>query len=153
MDTNAAIRFWTFPDGSRAEDRRPPVTDSQLATFAQEFGVELPTALIELYQQQNGGFSIRFESLFWPIGQGGSDDLTTLRKLCETYHENEGLERRWASLLGDLGSVIVFLGDGHFYFVLNYNDKKNKEPTVCYVDDNGVKATGHTFAEWIAESL
>jgi hypothetical protein len=153
MDTDDAIRFWTLPDGSRADDARPPVTDSQLAAFTQQFGVELPSDLVELYRQQNGGFSVRFESLFWPIAHGGNDDVTNLRTLCETYHDDEGMSRLWTSCMGDLANVFVFLGDGHFYFVLNYNDQKNGEPIVAYVDDNGVRTTGQTFAEWIVKSI
>lgn len=153
MDSNDAVRFWTLPDGSLPEDANPPVTDAQLAFFRQQYDFQLPDALVVLYRQQNGGFSIRFESLFWPIAQGASDDVTTLHTLCETFHQDEDLERQWAILLGDLGNVLVFLGEGHFYFVLNYNQQKNGEPTVCYVDENGVRETTQTFEEWIAEAL
>lgn len=153
MDTNDAIRFWALPDGSIAEDARPPVTDAQLAMFAQRFGLELPAALVQLYRQQNGGFSVRFESLFWPIEHQENDDITNLRTLCETYHDDEAVGRLWTSWLGDVANVFVFLGDGHFYFVLNYNDRKNGEPVVYYIDDNGVKSTKQTFAEWIVTAL
>jgi hypothetical protein len=153
MDTNDAFRFWTLPDGSRADDASPPVPDSQIAKFSQQFGVDLPKALIELYRQQNGGFSAHFESVFWPISNGENDDMTSLGTLCETYHEDENLDRLWTSLMDDLTKVIVFLGDGHFYFVLNYNECRNGEPIVWYVDENNAKSTGQTFAEWIAEAF
>jgi hypothetical protein len=153
MDTQDAIRFWTFHDGTRADDARSPVTDSQLTAFSHRFCIQLPPALIELYRQQNGGFSDRFESLLWPICTGESDDATSLRILCGTYHEDEDLERQWTSLMGDLANVIVFLGDGHFYYVLNYNRCDNGDPIVWYVDENGARSTGQSFAQWIAESL
>lgn len=44
---------------------------------------------------------------------------------------------------------MVFFGDGHFYFALNFNDTIGDEPIVWYVDDNGAKRTGLRFEDWL----
>lgn len=153
MDEAIQKQLWLLPDGEPADDAPPPLTDSQLGRFVEQFSVEPPAVMIQLYRLQNGGFVERFQSSFWPISRGENTDCTSLKVLCETYHHDEDLEQRWASNLGDLSTVIVFLGDGHFYFTLNYNHGHQEDPIVWFVDENGAKSTGKNFESWLLESI
>ena len=83
---------WLLDDGQRAPDARPPVTVTQLAAFHRRYDLLVPKTLRELYAIQNGGFSLCYESLYWPIEAGESDDMTTLEVLSKTYHQDEAVE-------------------------------------------------------------
>lgn len=149
LDETLLKKLWLLPDGEPAFDALPPMTETQLCRFVDQFSVELPVLMVQLYRLQNGGFADRFQSSFWSIGIGENTDCTSLQKLCKTYHDDEELEQLWSSLLGDLSNVIVFLGDGHFYFTLNYNQVEGDEPIIWFVDENGAQSTGQNFESWI----
>lgn len=149
MAESDITRLWTFADGTTAPDAPSPVSDVQVNAFEQRFGVKLPSALIELYRQQNGGFSERHLAAFWSIERGSNTDITSLQVLVTDYHEDADLETEWAQRLGDLTRIVVILGDGHFYFVLNYNDMRDGEPSVWYMADCVTRSTSKTFANWL----
>lgn len=140
---------WLLDDGQRAPDAPPPVTETQLAAFQHKYGLTLPETLQTVCKIQNGGFSLRYESSFWPIEAGQHDDMTTLQMLSKTYHQDQAIEDFWQEQLGDLSGVVVFLGDGHFYAVLNYNRLVNEEPTVEIVTESTTKPTGGSLAQWL----
>ncbi|QDT99595.1 SMI1/KNR4 family protein [Gimesia aquarii] len=148
MATNDITRLWTFSDGSQAPDAPPPVTDAQLDEFEIRYGIKLPPEMIKLYQQQNGGFSERHLFSFWSIQLGKNSDITTLSSLIDD-HDEDGLESIWKKQLGDLNRVFIILGDGHFYFVLNYNEIRDGQPIVWYVSDEVVRSTSLNFADWL----
>lgn len=140
---------WLLDDGSRPPDVLPPVTVEQLDAFKARYGLDLPMAMRDLYQIQNGGFSLRYECIFWPIECGRNDDMTTLAELASSYHQDDALSDMWRNSLGDLARVVVYLGDGHFYYVLNYNDTVGVEPTVWMVTESSCKSTKETFGDWL----
>lgn len=145
MTPAEARTFWHFPE---AEDPPPgPATESMIHDFNSRHGISLPESFVTLYRCQNGGASPLHDDSFWSI-DGEVTPLTTLELLCDGYHD-EDLVSTWTSLLGDLSRVVVFFGDGHFYFALNFNDTIGDELIVWYVDDNGAKRTGLHFEDWL----
>ncbi len=145
MTPTEAQAFWNCPE---SEDEPPkPATDAMIREFNNHHGISLPDSFVTLYRCQNGGASrIHYDS-FWSIN-GEITPLTTLDRLCDGYHD-EDLVNAWRASLGDLSRVVVFFGDGHFYFTLNFNDTIGDEPIVWYVDDNGAKRTGLHFEDWL----
>ena len=85
-------RLWTFTDGTTAPDAAPSLTDSDVNEFKRKFGLDLPPSLIELYRQQNGGFSERHLTSLWSVERGENTDVVTLRRLASTYHKDDELE-------------------------------------------------------------
>ncbi|QDU08400.1 hypothetical protein [Gimesia aquarii] len=95
-----------------------------------------------------GGFSERHLFSFWSIQLGKNSNITTLQSLMD-YHDEDGLESIWKKQLGDLNRVFIILGDGHFYFVLNYHEIRDGQPIVWYVSDEVVRSTSFNFADWL----
>jgi len=144
-------RVWELPADAGHYEKPAPVTDSQLRAFEQRHGAKLPPTLEALYRKQNGGFSLLFGFSFWPVEQGTNADMTSLQILVETFHEDSAQRDRWRNALGPLENAIVFLGDGHFYIVLNYNDAIEGDPVVWQVDDTTGNSTRMTFDSWITK--
>lgn len=149
MTDKSITRLWTFADGTTAPDAPQPVTDEQINSLERKFLIKLPATMIELYRRQNGGFSEHHMESLWSIERGNNCDMTSLQVLATTYHEDPGLEAEWRLSLGDLSRVIVMLGDGHYYFALNYNDLHEGEPRVWYVADSIVRSTAMLFGDWL----
>lgn len=146
MTPAEAKAFWHFPD---LEDSPPePATDAMIQEFNERHLLRLPDSFVALYQVQNGGLSPTHYQTFWSI----NDDvcpLTTLDQVCDGRHDDE-IVGMWTKELEDLSRLVVFFGDGHFYFALNFNDLQEDEPIVWYLDDNGAKRTGMRFEPWLA---
>lgn len=143
-------RFWKITDPTLHDGEFPlPVADYQLEAFEQKFGVPLPSQIIALYRHQNGGFSERHLGSFWSIESDEEESITTLQNLIAEVHEDATLEADWRQHLGGLDRVFAIFGDGHFYFVLNYNDLRENQPTVWYMDESTIRSTSLTFGEWL----
>ena len=144
---------WIMENGLRSLEAPTAVTDEQVNSFELKHGIAIPQSLVKLYKIQNGGFSLRFECFFWPIERGQDDDMTTLASLTGTYHEDATVHDLWVNQLGPLNKVFVFLGDGHFYFVLNFNRVEDGQPTVAEVTESQVRQTNFSFEQWLQNAI
>lgn len=145
MTPAEAATFWHCPESE--DPPSEPATDAMIREFNARHGVALPDSFATLYKSQNGGASRLHGDSFWSI-DAEIVPLTTLDRLCDGYHD-EDVVAAWTELAGELSQIVVYFGDGHFYFALNFNDVDGGEPIVWYFDDNGAKRTGMQFEGWL----
>lgn len=131
----------------------PPLNDEMVAAAEATLGVKLPTALIELFRESNGGFMKKgcFET------PDGEDD-------CMRQQRGIGWEK---GLDGEMGShfmseewgyplgLLWIAGDGHTGVFLDYRTcGPQAEPSVVWVDAELERPPVHlanTFAEFLAQ--
>ena len=142
----------------------PPLTDEEVRACEAEFGIRFPAALVKLLKEQNGGY---FENSdfklngrdYWIEDVAGIsssarwDAIQPLGRVIDpeffTPEESEQIRQ----VIGDLGKILPFTGDGHFFYALDYNRLNPEgEPTVAYVDIEG-EAVHKTVADSFAELL
>ena len=145
MTPTEAAEFWLFPE---AEDEPPPpASEDQIRRFNRDHQIELPESFVILYSQQNGGGTQHLPDPFWSL----DDPVCPVSSLVTVgdWTHDEDAKRYWQMTFGDPGRVVVFFGDGHFYFALNYNELKLGEPMVWYITDDNAYSTTRSFEQWI----
>lgn len=145
MTPEEAAKFWHFPE---SEDPPPgPATDEQINGLQDRYGIKLPESFVTLYQHQNGGGTSKHPDAFWSI-RDPQCPVASLEDVAEWTHDDDA-KGFWARTFADSSRVIVFFGDGHFYFGLNYDDLSLGEPAVWYITADKAESTGKTFEQWI----
>jgi hypothetical protein len=74
--------------------------------------------------------------------------VSSLADIAE-WTDDDDVKAFWARTFPNPSRLIVFFGDGHFYFGLNYDDQSSDEPAVWYITNDNAESTGKTFEQWI----
>jgi hypothetical protein len=161
------MKFWLqFEEGSpAAETALPPLTDEVVRSFESRYGVRLPTRLVELLKEQNGGslvdtgFKFGGEDYYVDSisGLADTDRFGNIRPISEIFdREDEAdLFTQIKKQLGQPERVFPF-GDygGHCMYALDYNrSSKAGEPKVIYFiiegDLSGVTILADSFKDFL----
>lgn len=142
----------------------PPLSDDEVRACEAKFGVRFPGALIDLLKEQNGGYfensdfklngkDFRLDEVMGLSSSASWSCIQPLDRILEPDYFLEEERAQIQEVIGDAGRVFAFGGDGHFFYVLDYNRlNKAGEPTVAYIDIEGAVAH-RTVADSFAELL